>query len=388
MTFIVMGHYVAIPCGYIAEQTFWLGPLLAWINLFVMPGFAVLSGYLSKGSLTEARVGRLLVFVLFPYILSKLVYWIWFSLTFRMVGWFDPFDAYSNSLGLEWYLIVLVQWRLAIALLSPFNKWALIGSAVAVGLVSGNWVPNSTALALHRGCSFFPFFVLGYTVDLAYWREAVTRSTLCQGVLRISFVAVLALFFCFPGLARLFMNNTLGDLSYDYAATVPVEMSAVKIMPTGLAPVLAPMQRANCGSEWVFSFVHRLIRYEIGLFLLFGFLAWIPSSSTMARYGRHTMYPYLLHPWIFQLWLMPLFNRHLLTFVGTLGTFSSGGYVWLASVLLAPFLTLLLSTAPVRFIARYMIEPTWLGGLLLSQPQQKAGKDAQGEPVPIPKASV
>jgi len=397
MVFIVMGHYVAIPCGYIAEQSYWLAPLLVWINLFVMPGFAVLSGYLSKGDLTQRRISRLLIFVLFPYIFSKLIYWAWFSVEFHTVGYLDLFDAWSNSLGLEWYLIVLVQWRIAIVLMSPLNKYALFGSALAIGLVSGNWVPSSAPLALQRVCAFFPFFVAGYSLDLAYIREVVFRSTSCKFTLRAVFMGALVLFFCCPGISNLFMCNTLGDLNFDYASAVPSQV-ALKVGPAGLVPVVGPALRVSCGSSWLFSFVHRLVRYQIGAVLLLGLLAWIPSCSpTLAQYGQHTMYPYLLHPWIFQLWLMPLINRHLMPFVHSLVPFAAGGYVWLVAVFMAPVITLALSTAPVRFLTSPAIEPTWLGSLMLSSDAQArpgAGKHGSefhkgaGAHLAMPKASV
>jgi len=371
IVFIVMGHYACIPCSYIAEQSYWLAPLLSWINLFVMPGFASLSGYLSKAPLTEVRVGRLLIFVLFPYLLSKIFYWAWFTVTFRTIGYFDPFDAFSNSMGLEWYLIVLVQWRLAIVLMSPLNKSALLGGSLAIGLVSGNWVPGSAALALGRACAFFPFFVLGYTLDLGHLREVVIRNTSCRVASKTFFLGVLALFFYSPGIARLFMSNTLGDLNFDYASAIPSDVIITKVGPFGFMPVLTPLPRANCGSEWVLSFVHRLVRYELGALLLLGLLAWVPSSSTiMAQYGQVTMYPYLIHPWIFQLWLSPLMNSHIMVVLGTLGAFSTGGYVWTLSVILAPVMTLALSTAPVRFLTKPLIEPTWLGPLVLSSESQ------------------
>jgi len=380
MVFIIMGHYVCVPCSYIAEQSYWLSPLLVWINLFVMPGFAALSGYLSKGPLTQARISRLLVYVLAPYIMCKLIYWTWFSITFRTIGYMDLFDAYANSLGLEWYLIVLVQWRLAIMLMSPLNKWTMFGIAVAAGLVSGNWVPNSAPLALQRCLSFFPFFVIGYLVDLGHFRDMVTRTTTTKVMFRSIFVGALAIFFCFPTIANLFMSNTLGDLSFDYASSVPSQV-VLHALPSGLVPVMGPQQRMTCGSEWFFSFVHRLIRYQIGTALLLGLLAWIPTSSpTMAHYGQHTMYPYLIHPWIFQIWLMPLMNKHILYFVSTLVPFSSGGYVWLLAVLVAPVLALALSTAPVRFLTSPAIEPTWLGALMLSSEAQL--RPGNGSPDP------
>lgn len=391
IVFIVMGHYVAVPCSYIAEQSYWLAPLLAWINLFVMPGFAALSGYLSKGPLTQVRLSRLLIFVLFPYILSKLVYWMWFSVNFQMVGWFDPFDAFSASLGLEWYLIVLVQWRLAIALMSPLSKWSLVGSSLAIGLVSGNWVPGSAALALQRACSFFPFFVLGYAFDLGHLREAVTRSIGTRVVLQTGFLGILAVFFCSPGIANLFMANTLGDLNFDYTAAIPTQHHVDKVGPFGFMPAWPLVPRDHCGSEWTLSFVHRLVRYQLGALLLLGLLAWIPSSSAMAQYGRHTMYPYLLHPWIFQLWLLPLMNRHLPALLGSLGAFSAGGYIWTLAVILAPVLTMALSTAPVRFLTGILIEPTWLGRLILStesHAQLQPSKTERSVPLAVPKASV
>lgn len=378
MIFIVMGHYVAIPCSYIAEQSYWLAPLLVWINLFVMPGFAALSGYLSKGSLTQPRGGRLLVFVFFPYLFSKLIYWAWFSVEYRMVSFFDPFDAFNNSLGLEWYLIVLVQWRLAIVLMSPLSKSALLGSALFIGLVSGNWVPSGSMLALQRACSFFPFFVFGYSFDLGHIREVVTRRTDCIVLLRSIFIGALGLLFFCPGFANLFMVNTLGDLNFDYSSAVSTEAGALKVGPYGFPLILSPLPRTSCGTEWALSFVHRLVRYELGALMLLGLLTWIPSSAVIAQYGKFTMYPYLIHPWVFELWLKPLMDRHMLALVSSLAPFAAGGYVWILAVLLAPVLTVALSTAPVRFLSHIVIEPTWLAPLILSaesQPRPATGKD-------------
>lgn len=372
IVFIVMGHYAAVPCSYIAEQTYWLAPLLVWINLFVMPGFAVLSGYLSKAPLTSERVGRLLIFALCPYIFSKLVYWAWFSLEFHVVNYFDPFDAFSNSLGLEWYLIVLVQWRLAIVLMKPFSPLMLLVISLAVGLVSGNWVPSNASLGLQRACSFFPFFVLGYSVDILRLREILTRSSGLTALFRAVFVGALALLFWSPGIARLFMANTLGDLNFDYASAISTQYIA-KAGPVGLAPVIMPQPRTTCGSEWAFSFVHRFIRYELGALMLLGLGAWVPSSASLAQYGRHTMYPYLLHPWVFQLLFNPMMQRDLPALFRTLGPFSSGGYVWGYTVLFAPVLTLLLSIAPVRFLTHIVIEPTWLASLLFASDVGRPG---------------
>ena len=50
------------------ESRYWLRPFLAWINLFVMPGFAVLSGYLSRQPLNSLRAARLLIYVALPYL--------------------------------------------------------------------------------------------------------------------------------------------------------------------------------------------------------------------------------------------------------------------------------------------------------------------------------
>lgn len=369
MIFILMGHYVAIPCSYIAEQSYWLSPLLVWINLFVMPGFAALSGYLSKAPLTEARVSRLLVFVFFPYVFSKVIYWLWSSVEFRTLGAFDPFDAFSNSFGLEWYLIVLVQWRLAIVLMRPFGTWTFVSIAIFIGLVSGNWVPSGSALALHRACSFFPFFVLGYLMDLGHLRNILNRSSVGKIALRMVFVGFLLMLFYCPGIARLFMANTLGDLNFDYQSAIPSIASTseqANLYPNGFVPVLAPSPRSTCGSEWALSFVHRLIRYQLGVILLLGLLSWTPASPALAMYGQHTMYPYLLHPWIFQILVLPTMQRHMPLLVQSLHSFSSGGYVWAYAVLLAPVLTLGLSSTLVRRITWVFIEPTWIASRLLS----------------------
>jgi fucose 4-O-acetylase-like acetyltransferase len=272
--------------------------------------------------------------------------------------------------------------------MSPLSNVAMLACSLFIGLVSGNWVPANAALALQRACSFFPFFVLGYILDLGYLRETITRKRAYQWVLRLIFVGFLLFFFCCPGVAGLFMSNTLGDLNFDYAGVVPVLSyenisEEVKVLANGLMPVVAPVPRDHCGSEWALSFVHRLVRYELGVLLLLGLLAWIPASPAMAQYGKHTMYPYLLHPWFFQLCVTPIMARHMPALLQSLHGFWSGGHVWSYTVLLAPMLTLVLSSTPVRRATCIIVEPKWIAYALFSSDAMEQAKPCETQGISV-----
>lgn len=347
MIFIIAGHFASVPVIYIPETTYWLRPLLAWINLFVMPGFAVLSGYLSRQPLNSKRAARLMIYVALPYLLSKLAIYFFSCFMQGQVLYFNPFDSFTNG-DVQWYLASLVQWRLAYEAMRPLSRSALIALALAAGLGSGYWVPDSSLLALHRTMAFFPCFVAGVLLDLGRFRAAMQVLPKWRWALQAVFVGSLAVFFARPALAEPFLAMGLGNLDKDYTRS-----------PTGVP-------RELCGSEWALSFVHRAIRYELQAVLLAGLFASVPDTPALATPGRSTMYPYLLHPWVCDTVFLPWLARHPAMLMKSLLPFSAGGFVWLYTVLLAPVLFLALATPPVRSLTAWVIEPTWAAPWLFS----------------------
>lgn len=344
--FVVLGHFASVPCIYMPEKQYWLAPFLAWINLFVMPGFAVISGHLSKGPLNSARASRLLVYVALPYLVSKLAIWFFNSCLQRSPQYFNPFDTFNNG-DVQWYLLCLIQWRLAIEALRPLGRPALLALALVIGLGSGYWVPSGSLMAMQRACSFFPCFVAGHVLDLNRFRAATQVSLGLRWALQLAFLGNLAVFFAWPRLSEPFFAGVLGNLDSDFTFS-------------------AGAPRALCGTEWALSFVHRAVRYELMILLLAGLIAIVPASPAWAGPGQHTMYPYLLHPWVCDLMFIPMLGRHPAAYMKSLGPFAQGGFVWAYVLLLAPLLTLALSSGPVRRIFAWMVEPTWAAPLLLT----------------------
>eukprot|EP00747_Dinoflagellata_sp_TGD_P166467 gnl/TRDRNA2_/TRDRNA2_189285_c0_seq1.p1 gnl/TRDRNA2_/TRDRNA2_189285_c0~~gnl/TRDRNA2_/TRDRNA2_189285_c0_seq1.p1 ORF type:complete len:469 (-),score=39.46 gnl/TRDRNA2_/TRDRNA2_189285_c0_seq1:125-1531(-) len=359
---IVTGHFVAIPCVWILERSYWLSPFLVWINLFSIPGFAVLSGHLSKGPFTAARASRLCIYAALPFLLTKLLIWVATTAQTKALQSFNPLD----SGGVEWYLAALIHWRVTVGLLRPLGGPTIMSIALFGGLASGYWIPAATVGSLHRACSFFPFFAAGYVFDIPSFCATVDASRSVKLGLRITFLVMLALLFRFPAFSAAFNVNTLGDLNMDYTASMVIPIPLPD--SNGPLPAQEMSPREFCGSEWALSFVHRFVRYELGALLVAGLLAWGPvfSSPTLTRMGRLSMYPYLLHEWVFNVAIVPFLQAHQEALFASLGSFWNGGYRWSCGLLLGPALTFALMSAPVRGLTAGIIEPTWAAPLLLT----------------------
>jgi len=342
--FILTGHLAAIPCSYVPERTYWFGPFLVWTNLIAIPGFATLSGHLSKAPLTEGRASRLVIYVVLPYLFIKFLTCVWTAWTLRAVMFANPLIAFNpfDSEGNEWYLACLIQWRLALVVFQPLGRWPLVLVALVVGLMSGFWVPESSPGSTLRACSFFPFFAAGYAFDLGHVRKfLMSEERIAWKLLfRAVFLCTLGLLFLCPAFSGNFVTYSVGDLNFDYTTALPY--------------FGATAARPPCGSEFRLSILHRLVRYELMVVMVVGLIAWVPSSPAMAYYGRNVMYPYLLHNLVlaFVAYSVPL-SWWLLS------PFTPGGWTWGSTLVIGPVLTLTLASAPVRLLARGVIEPTW-----------------------------
>merc|ERR1719331_316585 len=138
-----------------------------------------ISGIFSKNALTQERVGRLLTYVVAPYIFSKTAWWCYYYALSPVAPVFNLFDSYQAG-GLEWYLAALVCWRLTLALLAPLSARALIVVSFSLGLVSGYWVGNDQLFALQRALAFFPFAAAGYVFDAQTAQRMLMRMSPIQ----------------------------------------------------------------------------------------------------------------------------------------------------------------------------------------------------------------
>merc|ERR1719265_1325973 len=75
VTLVIVGHIVAMPWTFGWVQGYWLKPFLSWSSTMHIPGLAFISGACSRGPLTPSRAARLIIFVIIPYVFSRLFNW-------------------------------------------------------------------------------------------------------------------------------------------------------------------------------------------------------------------------------------------------------------------------------------------------------------------------
>jgi len=147
--------------GHLLEQLADQGPMAAalyrWIYLFHMPAFVLISGAVSKSTLTRRRAFALATSLLLPYVIFQTLYPAWDAWLFHTGDWSA---GYLTPYWLLWYLPSLACWRLLLPLFAR-SKFAL-PLAVVIALSAGlaPWI--GYPLSLSRTLVFFPLFLLGY----------------------------------------------------------------------------------------------------------------------------------------------------------------------------------------------------------------------------------
>jgi fucose 4-O-acetylase-like acetyltransferase len=122
-----------------------------------MPAFVLISGAVSKSTLTRHRVFALATGLLLPYLIFQTLYPAWDAWLFHTGDWSQ---GYLTPYWLLWYLPSLACWRLLLPLFARL-KFAL-PLAVAIALAAGlaPWI--GYPLSLSRTLVFFPLFLLGH----------------------------------------------------------------------------------------------------------------------------------------------------------------------------------------------------------------------------------
>jgi fucose 4-O-acetylase-like acetyltransferase len=233
--------------------------LYAFVYLWHMPAFVLVTGYLSRSfSFTSERLTRLLSSVVVPYVLFEGA-----LAGFRvLVGGAVPHDLWLKPYWLMWYLSSLFVWRLSTPLLRRIPHalaWSVAVSVLA-GLVEGQ------VLDVERTMSLLPFFVLGLEATpsrLAALREPVVRAAAA---------ATLLAAFALTGVVhdRINMRWLYWDDSYD-----------------------------RLGSSFVAGGVTRLLVLLVAGVLALSFLAVVPRRRTVVTaMGSASLVVYLFHGFV------------------------------------------------------------------------------------------
>ena len=305
---VVVGH--TWPMGLV-EGSRTVKAAYLWITVFHMPAFILLSGYLSRGFTGRpAQVRRLLTGVLLPYLVFEALY-----TGLQSLAWGRPFALTpTEPTFLCWFLAALFIWRLTVPV------WRAVPYAVPVTVVVSLVAGTTTMgydLALPRVLMFLPWFVLGTRLRPEHfaWVRARRWPRRCAPPVLLAG----------------------GALAYAVAPGTDVHWLWMSYGQHALGAQLIPYLLVRAGL------------FATGALMTAAFLALVPRRRLwLTALGAVTLYPYLLHGLLTTAahaygWDAPL--RPLGPLGAVLLTVCGAG----AAVLL--------STAPVRRLARPLIEP-------------------------------
>lgn len=151
---VVFGHFI---CSYGTNiGNSFVNDLLIFIYIFHMPAFVFCSGFLSRSG--HSRGKRPIVELALYYLLFNTLMMLYYYFCEGMpMSLLTPYHSY-------WYILSLIVWRLCVGHLADIK--GIVPFSFAVALLVGFWGEFSNVLALSRTVAFFPFFLLGYRLDV------------------------------------------------------------------------------------------------------------------------------------------------------------------------------------------------------------------------------
>ncbi|MFF4649295.1 acyltransferase family protein [Streptomyces sp. NPDC001380] len=287
----------------------------AWVYLFHMPAFVLVSGYLSRGfAARRDQTARLVGGVLVPYVVFTCLYCLFRS---EVLGQRHISLDLLRPWYASWFLVALFLWRLGTPLWRSVRHPFAV--AVLVALLSGT-TDNGDILSFGRVLQFLPFFVLGLQLRPEHLARLRTRRVRAASAAVLAALAAGA-YVLVPHVRTLDWLNR--DRGYGQLHTTLPHYLAV-------SAALLACTLAACAA----------------------FLSLVPARTAwFTALGTRTMYAYLLHPMLVKLaqyrgWYDGLH--------GPLGELA----LTAAAVLTAT----VLMTAPVRRVLRPLVEPRlrWL----------------------------
>jgi fucose 4-O-acetylase-like acetyltransferase len=307
MVLVVAGHAVE---PLLAGRAIKTGYLLVYA--FHMPLFVLLCGHFSKEASVDARrAGRMLTGIVLPYLIFETGY----SLFNGLLSARRPEISLLDPYWLMWFLFALALWRAGVPYLARLRMPLVV--AVVASLLVG-YTSKGGNPAVYRALGLLPFFVLGYLLPRGFHLRLRRPGVRWAGAGAFG-VAAVAAWLLAPRVDEVWL---FWRASY-----------------------------ASLGAGVVEGPLVRLGLLAGGLVLSLAFLAWVPDRPTLARWGRRSMYVFLLHGFV-RLGAQRLgLYDHVTSWPGVL-------------VVLAMALALAtaLSTEPVRRVFRPLVEPVgaWL----------------------------
>jgi fucose 4-O-acetylase-like acetyltransferase len=284
-----------------------------FIYLFHMYAFTLISGYLSRPTVDRAAATRQLARLLAPYLVFELLYGVLLHL---LHGTLELSFAITSPYKHLWFLISLLTWRLLLPWITAIRFSVIVAAAAA--LLAGFSNDIGVPLSLSRSLVFLPVFLVGYRLQ-PHHLERLGRidARLVATVVLLGAATAAAVW--------------APDLRYDF--------------------IFGKHSYAALGWDSVIGAGLRALQLAVTLVCTLAFLSLVPRRRLwISGLGQRTLYSYLLHQ------------------AAILVAITLGLYAWLpnampgwAALLLliagSAALHLLLSSRPVAWLARPLVEP-------------------------------
>uniref|UniRef100_A0A7S4Q5Z8 Uncharacterized protein n=1 Tax=Alexandrium monilatum TaxID=311494 RepID=A0A7S4Q5Z8_9DINO len=243
-----------------------------------------------------------------------------------------------------WYWFALVCWRLWACPLSALCPWARLIVALAISALAGyaklgqTWVyyAKEGAFKMNMALACLPLFVVGQLLPLRWLldRMPMTWVTMAVGAGLLS--------------ATYAMHKSPEGLEF---------MDDIPSFGWAHLPVQYCEPREAAALYWIRGLFKNALELTKGLIFLL--LCCPRSNSILTTFGRHSIYPYLLHPVVLD-WLGPVVKATPPA----------------CQLLVLPLvITAVLASWPVRVLFGPFLEPVWLERLLEAREGPECGGD-------------
>lgn len=258
---VVFGHLIQ---SYIETNAF-ISYLYNFIYTFHMPAFIIISGFFAKGIYEKGYIWKITKKLIIPYVLFQGLYAVFYYFlhkedTFR----FELLDPRWSL----WFLISLFFWNILLLIFNKFKPAVALTITIAIGLAAGyaDWITNY--LSLSRTLVFFPFFLAGYFLNKDDFQMLRSNKAKVVAATVMFVVTIGIVYFSDLDEKWFFGSKPYGELE----------------------------------SEAVLGMLKRTGIYALQFLMAGSFFAFIPRRRFFfTRWGRNTLYVYLLHGFIIRL---------------------------------------------------------------------------------------
>lgn len=255
---VVVGHIADL---YVKESGAMKALFMA-IYTFHMPLFIFVSGLFAKRTVNEKKKDRIAGYLVL-YIVIKFILWIYSAFRYGNV----KFSIFSEG-GLPWFMFVLFAYAVITIAIKDFSPKFILPMSILLACLAGYDGETGTFLSAARIIAFYPYYYLGYLLDVKKIEEHCKKkeAKIAAGII----VAVLVTVTVFFGERLYWLRPLL----------------------TGVNPF------STLGTCAKFGFLFRLGNYAVSGIISYAVIVLTPETTRFgiaAKYGRRTLPIYALH---------------------------------------------------------------------------------------------